>query len=166
MTILDLRIFPDPVLKQKATPVVAFDSNLKTLLKNMAETMYYEKGVGLAAPQVGITHRLVTIDVSEERTDLKLLVNPEIIKKQGKCSGEEGCLSIPGYRDVVERSEIITVKAQDPDGEVIEFEASGLLSVCIQHEIDHLDGVLFIDRLSRLKKELFKKWLKKQIEDR
>lgn len=165
MTIKDLRFFPDPVLTKAATAVTKFDTPLRTLLKDMGETMYDAGGIGLAAPQIGISERIVVIDVSEDRNDLMFLVNPEIIKKSGKRSGEEGCLSIPGYREIVERSDLVTVRAQDESGKEFEFEADGLLSVCVQHEIDHLDGVLFIDRLSRLKKELFKKWLIKQLED-
>ena len=164
MAKLNLRFYPDPVLKQKTDLVTEFNSKLDKFLNDMADTMYAEKGVGLAAPQVGSLQRITVIDVSEERNDLKFFINPEIIKKQGKSSGEEGCLSIPGYRDVVERGDIITVRAQDKDGNPFELEASGLLAVCLQHEIDHLDGILFTDRLSRLKRELFKKWYKKQTE--
>lgn len=162
MARLPIKIYPDPVLKQKAMPVTTFDTKLKKLLDDMAETMYEAHGVGLAANQIGSLERIVVIDVSEDRNELRHLVNPEIIERSGKKKGEEGCLSIPNYRDNVERSTTLKVRAQDATGKHFEFEADGLLAVCIQHEIDHLDGILFIDRLSRLKREFFKKWLERE----
>lgn len=162
MSVREIVIFPDPVLKQVAQPVSSFDRALHKLLDDMAHTMYEAPGVGLAANQVGELTRVAVVDVSRDQDELIELINPEIVSRQGKTSGEEGCLSIPDYRDVVERSERISVKYLDRSGKPLTLEADGLLSVCIQHEIDHLDGVLFVDRLSRLKRELFKKWLKKQ----
>jgi len=164
MALLDIKIYPDPILKQKAEDVTVFDQKLEKLLDDMAQTMYAAPGVGLAAPQIGICQRVAVVDVSEDRNDLIHLVNPEIILREGKKSGEEGCLSIPEYRDTVERSASISVRAFDKKGKQFEFDATDLLSVCVQHELDHLDGVLFVDRLSRLKRELFKKWVQKQID--
>jgi peptide deformylase len=161
MAHLPIKIYPDPVLKEKAQVVTTFDSKIKKLAEDMIETMYKEEGVGLAANQVGSLSRIFVLDVSENGDDPVPFINPEIIKKAGKKKGDEGCLSIPGFREIVERSETITVKAQDVEGNFFELEAEGLLSVCIQHELDHLDGILFIDRLSHLKKQLFKKWLEK-----
>jgi len=145
MTVLDIRFFPDPVLKLKTKPISVFDKTLKKVLDDMAETMYDASGVGLAAPQVGILQKICVIDVSEKRNDLLFFINPEIIKKDGKVPSEEGCLSIPGYRDTIDRSNNVVVRAQDLKGDFFELDAEGLLSICAQHEIDHLDGVLFID---------------------
>ena len=152
---------PDPILKQKTGVVETFDEELHTFLGNMAETMYEANGIGLAAPQVGDLRRITVVDVSRDGNDLLELINPQIVHADGTCSGEEGCLSIPEYRDIVERNEAIKVEAFDRHGNEIKFEAEGILSICIQHELDHLDGVLFIDRLSYLKKQLFKKWFRK-----
>ncbi len=162
MARLPIKIYPDPILKQKASPVTVFDAKLKKLLDDMAETMYEAHGVGLAANQIGSLERIVVVDVSEDRNELLHLINPEILNRNGKKKGEEGCLSIPGFRDNVERSSSLTLRAQDATGKQFEIEADGLLAVCIQHEIDHLDGILFVDRLSRLKREFFKKWLEKE----
>lgn len=161
MAQLEIRIYPDPVLREKCVPVSDFDSELGQLLDNMAETMYAAPGIGLAAPQVGKTIRAVIVDVGENGDGLIELVNPEIVSQKGRTSSEEGCLSIPDYRDSVSRSSTIEVRAFDRRGEPFELQADGLLSICIQHELDHLDGVLFIDKMSRLKRELFKRWHKK-----
>jgi peptide deformylase len=163
MASLEIKIYPDPVLKEKAKPITTFDSKLKTFVENMIETMYVESGVGLAANQVGSLERVFVVDVSEDGNSPLVFINPEIVERSGKKKGEEGCLSIPSYRDIVERSSIITVKAQDLSGQEFTLQAEGLMAVCIQHELDHLDGILFVDRLSHLKKQLFKKWLEKNL---
>ncbi len=161
MRLLEIRKYPDPVLKQVAEKVSAFDAELHTLLDDMAHTMYLSNGIGLAAPQIGVLKRATVIDLSPDKSECIDLLNPEIIWREKKVSSEEGCLSIPDYRDTVSRSETIIVQAQNRNGKQIEIKAAGLLSFCIQHEIDHLDGVLFVDRLSRLKREMFKRWFKK-----
>ena len=162
MSLLRIKIYPDPVLREMCLPIVDFDQALHNLLDDMHETMRANSGVGLAASQVGELLRVVVIDVSEEGNQLIELVNPEIISQSGKISLEEGCLSIPDYRDKVPRSAEVLVNAQDRYGKNVEIRAEGLLAVCIQHEIDHLNGILFVDRLSRLKRELFKRWAKKR----
>jgi peptide deformylase len=162
MAILDIVTYPDPVLKTPAAPVEKVDAELKKLLDNMGETMYAADGVGLAAPQVGILKRIIVLDVSDDRSSLVKLINPVITSRSGEVPSEEGCLSIPEFRETISRSQRVAVEAQTPEGSTIKIEAEGLLAMCLQHEIDHLDGVLFIDRLSRLKREFFKKWLKKR----
>ena len=159
---MPIRVFPDEVLREIAQEVVKFDDDLGLLLDNMAETMYSAHGIGLAANQVGVLQRVVVVDVSESRQDRLELINPRILDAKGKTSSEEGCLSIPDYRDTINRNETITVQAQNRKGEQIDLTAEGLLAICIQHEVDHLNGVLFVDHLSRLKRELFKRWLKKR----
>lgn len=161
MTILDLVYYPDTRLQQTCEPVTEFNSELHTLLDNMFETMYASEGIGLAAPQIGILKQITVIDISHDGSYKLELINPEIIESSGKATGEEGCLSIPGYRENVTRPEIITVRALDRNGDEFEIKAGDILSVCMQHEIDHLNGTLFIDRISRLKRELFKRWYKK-----
>lgn len=162
MAVLPIITYPDPILSQKTKRVTSFDKKLHGLLDDMFETMYRGRGVGLAAPQVNCDLRVTVVDVSDNRSEKIELINPEIVERIGKVKSEEGCLSIPGYRDFIERSKVIRVLAFDRKGESFELQAEGLLSMCLQHEIDHLDGVLFIDRLGRLKKELFKKWLAKR----
>lgn len=165
MAILELSIYPDPVLREETEAVENFDAELHTLLDNMRETMLDADGVGLAAPQVGIAKKITVIDVSESRSEGLELINPEILESEGSKLGEEGCLSIPDYREKVKRAEWVKVKAQDRSGESFEFEATGLLAVCVQHELDHLNGVLFVDHLSRLKRDMFKRWAKKHLEE-
>lgn len=162
MAVKKLVLYPDPRLKERCDTVTAFDAELHTLLDDMAETMIAAVGVGLAAPQIGIQRRIAVIDVSEEQNERIELINPEIVERAGNVSSEEGCLSIPGYRDTLSRSATVRVKAQNRHGEWFELGGEGLLSMCLQHELDHLDGVLFIDRLSRIKREMFRRWLKKQ----
>ena len=166
MALLDIVLYPDPILKQRAEEVQSVDDGLRKLLDDMAETMYEAPGIGLAAPQIGESKRVIVVDVgmdeeTGEASGLLKLVNPEIISATGKISGEEGCLSIPDVRETVTRSEIVKVRALNEQGEPIELEASGLLSICLQHEIDHLDGILFIDLLSRVRKELVRGKLNK-----
>lgn len=163
MSLLDIRIFPDPVLKQPAAEVTDVDATVRRLLTDMVDTMYAANGVGLAAPQVGISRRIAVVDVSEEGNKPMHFVNPEIIAREGETSSEEGCLSIPDYRDTISRNSKVTVRAIDINGNPFELHADGLLAICLQHEIDHLDGILFVDRLSRLKREMFKKWFQKRL---
>ena len=162
MSRLEVRILGDPVLRTKAAPVAKITEELKKLASDMFDTMYAEEGVGLAAPQVGISERLIVVDPHLEDSEKFALFNPEILESSKVTEkGEEGCLSIPGLRDVVERSSRVRVKGVTPEGETKEFEAEGLLARILQHEIDHLDGVLFIDRLSPLKRKmLLSKWQK------
>lgn len=162
MAILEIRIFPDPVLKEVSQEVSSFDSKLKKLLDDMYQTMLDANGIGLAAPQVGVSHQIAVIDVSEERNNKLEVINPKIVWKDGDTPSEEGCLSIPEYRDTIRRSKEIIVEAYDRDGKEFELKADGLLAICLQHEIDHLNGILFTDRLSRLKRELFKRWYSKR----
>ena len=143
--------------------MTSFNLELASLLDDMKETMYKSDGVGLAAPQIGVLKRVTVIDVSKERDQLMEFINPEILGVFGKTTSEEGCLSIPGFRDSIKRSRKVLVKAQDRTGKEFTVEADELLAICLQHEIDHLDGVLFIDHLSRLKLQYFKRWLEKQL---
>lgn len=145
--------YPDPRLAAKAEPVTVFDDKLKQLAADMAETMYAAPGVGLAANQIGQLIRMVVIDISDEKNDLHVLVNPQItVRSEEIKECEEGCLSLPGLYEKVKRPSFVTVKAQDLDGKPFELECDELLSVCVQHELDHLDGLVFIDHLSQLKK--------------
>jgi len=164
MAMLEIKKYPDPVLRKKAAPIKDINGKLQNLIEDMVETMYKAYGIGLAAPQIGKSLRLIVIDISkrEEKYPLIILLNPEIYFAEGKISSEEGCLSIPGYVSTIRRAEKVLVKGIDREGKTVEFEATGLLSRVFQHEIDHLDGILFIDRLSPIKKEFFKKrYLKK-----
>lgn len=151
--------YPDPVLKKISQPVANIDDELRTLARDMAETMYDAPGVGLAAPQVGVSKRLIVIDCAPQDAppDLIVAVNPEIIAREGEICEEEGCLSVPEYSARIPRSARITARYLDLDGNTVVREAEGLLAVAFQHEIDHLDGILFVDRLSPLKRGIFKK---------
>ncbi len=162
MALLDILVYPDPRLRRKASEVSVFDEGLEQFAADMAETMYHAPGVGLAAVQVNDLRRLICVDVSENRDDLRVLVNPRIVEKDGQQEYEEGCLSVPGVYASVTRAEHIRVQAQTISGEPFEFEAEGLLAVCIQHEIDHLDGKVFVDYLSRLKQDRIRKRLVKE----
>ena len=165
MAILDVVTYPDPRLTRIAEPVKIIDNKIKKLVDDMAETMYEAPGVGLAATQVGELKRVMVIDVSEEKNQLRVFINPEIIKKEGTAINEEGCLSVPGFYDKVERAETVMVTALDRDGQRFTINASGLLAVCIQHEIDHLDGHVFVEYLSPLKANRIKnKLIKRQRE--
>jgi peptide deformylase len=163
--LLEIRKFPDKVLREKATKVDNVDEEIKTLVENMFETMYEAPGIGLAAPQVGVLKRLFVVDVTagEDKTQQLVFINPEITEKTGEEVGEEGCLSVPGEYENVKRFALIKAKALDIKGEEFEIEAEGLLARAIQHELDHLDGKLFIDKLSSLKREMLKKRIKKKI---
>ncbi|WP_091643110.1 peptide deformylase [Aquisalimonas asiatica] len=159
---LDILQYPDPRLRTVAEPVDAVDDRIRRLADDMLETMYDAPGIGLAATQVDVHERVVVIDVSDEHDDPMVLINPEILETQGAERGQEGCLSIPGYQDMVERAEWVRVRALDSNGEEQEFEADGLLAVCIQHEVDHLNGKLFLDHLSELKRKRAHRKLTKQ----
>lgn len=163
MATLQIVKVPDPILRQKCAPVATFDAKLSALINDMTETMYEANGVGLAAPQIGVLSQVTVIDVSDTRDQPIHLVNPVIETAQGKTPSEEGCLSIPEYRDTLNRNETVKVRAVDMKGAPLEIEAEGLLAICLQHEIDHLNGILFVDRLSRLKREMFRRWLKKRL---
>lgn len=161
MAILDILHFPDPRLRTVAQPVTEVDASLRQLIDDMLETMYAAPGIGLAATQVNIDKRVVVIDVSEEKEQPLCLINPEVLELSGIEEMEEGCLSVPGFYETVQRAERVRVRALDRDGNPLELEADGLLAVCIQHEIDHLDGKLFVDYLSQLKRTRIRKKLEK-----
>jgi len=163
MAILEIKTFPDPVLLKKAEPVSIFDEELKELASDMAQTMYDAPGVGLAAPQIGKSIQLITVDIQagDGGGELITLVNPRIVESVGEQVGEEGCLSVPEIREEIKRAYEITVEARNLDGENISIKADEFLSVVLQHEMDHLVGRLFIDKLSRLKRGLIVKKLKK-----
>jgi peptide deformylase len=163
MATLEILRYPDPRLYQKAEPVAEVDESLRALVRDMAETMYAAPGVGLAATQVNVHKRVVVIDRSETRDQLLVLINPEIISREGEQYCEEGCLSVPGIYEAVERAERVTVRALGLDGQPFTLAADGLLAVCIQHELDHLEGKVFVDYLSRLKQQRIKAKLQKQI---
>lgn len=156
MTILKILTYPDSRLYKIAKPVDEINKWHQDLIKNMTHTMYESNGIGLAATQVDIHERIIVIDISEEKNDLIVLINPDILKKIGSQEYQEGCLSVPQIFEKVERFEKIKVKALNQDGKYFELEADGLLSVCIQHEIDHLDGKVFVDYLSSLKRNRIK----------
>lgn len=159
MAVLEIRKYPDEILKKKASPITAIDRNIQKLIDDMIETMYKANGVGLAAPQVGVSKRLIVVDTSsrEENQSLVVLINPKIINSEGEILSEEGCLSLPGFTTRLKRKEKILVKGLDRNGKEIEIYAEGLFSRALQHEIDHLDGILLIDRISPLKRELFRR---------
>jgi len=162
MAKLKILEFPDPRLRKKAAPVEVVDDALRVLIGDMFETMYDAPGIGLAATQVDVHKRLLVADVSSDKSEPLALINPEIIEKDGVTVTDEGCLSVPGYFESVERAEHIRVRFLDRNGEAVEMEAEGLLAVCIQHEIDHLDGKLFVDYLSEAKRQRIRKKLEKE----
>ena len=162
MSLLPILKYPDDRLHTVAKRVDEVDEELRSFIEDMAETMYAESGIGLAATQVNRHERVIVIDVSDSHDDLLVLINPEITRREGACVGEEGCLSVPGIFEKVERSERISIKALDKFGDEYTLEADGLLSVCIQHEIDHLDGKVFVEYLSRLKQSRIVKRLEKK----
>jgi peptide deformylase len=166
MALLQILEFPDPRLRTKAQPVTQVDASLRKLVDDMFETMYSAPGIGLAATQVNVPKRLLVIDISDRRDRPLVLINPDVVAREGVEETEEGCLSVPGVFDKVTRAEKILVRALDRDGKPFELEADGLLAVCIQHEIDHLDGKLFVDYLSELKRTRIRKKLEKERKDR
>ncbi len=161
MAKLKILEFPDPRLRTRAKPVDVVDDELRALIDDMFETMYAAPGIGLAATQVDIHRRLLVADVSSNQSEPYALVNPVIVEKDGVTVTEEGCLSVPGYYEEVERAEHIRVRYTNRDGAAVDMEAEGLLAVCIQHEIDHLDGKLFVDYLSEAKRQRIRKRLLK-----
>jgi peptide deformylase len=166
MTKLAILEYPDPRLRKKAATVTAVDDALRRLADDMLETMYAAKGVGLAATQVDVHQRLIVLDVSEGRDQPLILINPELLIQEGSGPGEEGCLSLPGIYDKLTRATHIRVRAWDRNGASLEMDADGLLAVCIQHEMDHLEGKLFVDYLSELKRQLIRRRLEKERRQR
>jgi peptide deformylase len=166
MAILSILEFPDERLRKKALPVAEVDESIRQLVDDLFETMYAAPGVGLAATQVNIQKRVLVLDTSDQKNEPYCFINPEILQRTGRGEGEEGCLSVPGIFEKVSRSEKIVVKALNREGECFEMEAEGLLAVCIQHEIDHLEGKLFVDYLSPLKRQLLRGRLKKEQRNR
>jgi peptide deformylase len=162
MAIRDILHYPDARLRNRADAVERVDDEVRRLVDDMLETMYAAPGIGLAAIQVNVPLRVITIDISEHGDRPLCLVNPEILERAGSVETEEGCLSVPGVYESVERADRIRARALDRDGRVLEFEAEGLLAVCVQHEIDHLDGKLFVDHLSQLKRRRIRKKAHKQ----
>jgi peptide deformylase len=152
MALLTILEFPDPRLRKIAAPVAAVTPDIRKLVRDMAETMYAAPGVGLAATQVDVHKRVIVMDVSDARDELRVFINPEILASSGEAESEEGCLSVPGYYDKVTRAAKVRVRAQDEQGEHFELDAEGMLAVCIQHEMDHLVGKVFVDHLSPLKR--------------
>lgn len=162
MALLDILVYPDPRLRRKAREVTRFDENLKQFAADLAETMYQAPGVGLAATQVDDARRVIVVDVSENHDQLRVFVNPVISHPEGTQEYEEGCLSVPGVYAPVTRAERIRVSASDVEGNPFQLDAEGLLAVCIQHEVDHLDGKVFVDYLSRLKQDRIRRKLVKE----
>ncbi|HET6756698.1 MAG TPA: peptide deformylase [Burkholderiales bacterium] len=162
MPVLEVLPYPDERLHQRALPVESVDDEVRTLVRDMAETMHMAPGVGLSATQADVHKQVIVVDVSEDQSDLKVLINPRLVEAEGTADAEEGCLSLPGIFETIPRAERIKVRALNVDGGLFEMEAEGLLSVCIQHEIDHLEGKVFIERLSRLKQSRILAKLNKQ----
>jgi peptide deformylase len=160
VALLTVRLYGDPVLRQVATPVRDITAEIKRIIADMTETMWHQIGIGLAAPQVGLPHRILVMD--DGQGGAQALINPEIESRSGTIREEEGCLSLPGVFGVVERSKTITVRAMDADGKPVSFEAAGLKARIVQHELDHLDGVLFIDRLPPVTRDRIKKKIQKE----
>jgi len=165
MAILTICTYPEAILNKRAEPVTEIDEEVVRLVDHMAETMYSAPGIGLAATQVGVAKQVLVADIAPRRpeSELIVLINPEIVAAEGEVIFEEGCLSVPDYQAEVKRHEKVTVRGLNLKGEEVELEAEGLLAVVLQHEIDHLNGVLFIDRLSKLKRDLYKRKLRKKL---
>lgn len=166
MALLNILQYPDERLHTIAQPVEEFDDKILTLVADMAETMYQARGIGLAATQVNVHKQVVVMDLSEERDQLRVFINPVITHKEGDTEFEEGCLSVPGIYETVHRAERVTVEAYDEHGEKFVLEADGLLAICIQHELDHLAGKVFVEYLSSLKQNRIKTKLKKRARER
>lgn len=165
MAILHICTYPEEILRQRAEPITEIDEEVVKLVDHMAETMYSAPGIGLAATQVGVAKQVLVADIAPRRpeSELIVLINPEIVAAEGEVIFEEGCLSVPDYQAEVKRYERITVRGLNLKGEEVEIEAEGLLAIVLQHEIDHLNGVLFIDRLSKLKRDLYKRRMRKKV---
>ena len=162
MALLPILHYPDPRLNKVAAPVVRVDDRIRKLINDMADTMHAAPGIGLAATQVDVHERVIVIDISETRDELQAFVNPEIVESNGEIECEEGCLSVPGVFEKVRRAERVKVRALNAAGEPLTLEAEGLLAVCIQHEIDHLEGKVFVEYLSRLKQTRIAARIRKQ----
>lgn len=162
MALRQILHFPDPRLRKKAQPITEVTNEIRQLADDMLETMYAAPGIGLAATQINVQQRIVVIDISQDQTEPYVFINPEIIEQQGEREYEEGCLSVPESYEVVSRADTVRVKALDKEGQPFELDAEDLLATCIQHEIDHLDGKLFVDYLSSLKRQRIKKRLEKR----
>ncbi|HEY2590246.1 MAG TPA: peptide deformylase [Steroidobacteraceae bacterium] len=166
MALLPILEYPDPRLRERALPVTTFDEALGRVIDDMLETMYAAPGIGLSATQVNVRRRLIVIDISDKHDEPLVFVNPEILSREGAAKTEEGCLSVPGIFDQVERAAKIRVRAQDRNGASFEREFDGMLAVCLQHEMDHLEGKLFVDYLSDIKRERIRKKLDKERKER
>ena len=162
MALLPILEYPDPRLKKVATPVAAVTAEIRRLVRDLAETMYAAPGVGLAATQVNVHKRVIVIDISEHKDELRVFINPELLAAEGEAECEEGCLSVPGYYDKVTRAARIRVRAKDEHGAMFEYDAEGLLAVCIQHEMDHLQGKVFVEYLSPFKRARLSAKLRKK----
>lgn len=162
MAILEILVYPDERLRKIAKPVETVDNQIRQLVADMTETMYEANGIGLAATQVDVHKQVIVMDLSEDRSEPRVLINPKIIEKDGEQIYDEGCLSVPEYYAPVKRAENITITALDEQGEIYQLEAEGLLAICIQHEMDHLQGKVFVDYLSRLKQDRVRKKLVKR----
>jgi peptide deformylase len=162
MARLNILHYPDPRLRKLALPVETVDDGVRALVADMLETMYAAPGIGLAATQVNVQKRVIVMDVSEDKNQPLVFINPTLLERDGESEMEEGCLSVPGYYEIVRRARRVRVSALDRDGEPFELDASGLLAVCVQHEMDHLDGKLFVDYLSALKRDRIRRKLEKQ----
>lgn len=166
MALLEIKTYPDKVLREQAALVNNVSEEIQQLIDNMIETMYAAPGIGLAAPQVGVSRRVIVIDIrhkEEIKTPLVVMINPEIVFAEGEVNSEEGCLSIPGYTATVKRAEKVIAQGLNRKGKAIKIECSDLLAISLQHEIDHLNGILLIDRISPIKREFFKKRFKKAL---
>ena len=162
MSVHKILEYPDPKLREKASPVDSVDKTIQKLAEDMAETMYAAPGIGLAATQIGEPLQVITLDISPGREELIVLVNPEIISSEGECTAEEGCLSLPGFKENIRRKSKVLVRGLNHEGKEVSITAEGLLAAAFQHEIDHLNGVLLLDKVSRLKRMFFKTKLKKK----
>lgn len=164
MAILEIRKYPDPVLKEISEPVEKIDDRVRSLVRDMFDTMYNAPGIGLAAPQIGVLKRIIILDVdsgSDQKGNPIVLINPEVVSTEGEITFEEGCLSVPDFSGDVERYEKVTVEGLSEDGDEVKIKADGLLAVALQHEIDHLNGILFIDRLGSVKRDIFRRKFRK-----
>ncbi len=162
MAILDILVYPDPKLRKIAQPVKTVDDRIRTLISDMIETMHDAEGIGLAATQVDVHEQVIVMQIPEDQKEPRILINPTIIERDGETVYDEGCLSVPEYSAPVKRAKLITITALDEQGEIYELEADGLLAICIQHEMDHLQGKVFVDYLSRLKQDRIRKKLLKR----
>jgi len=168
MAVLEIKKYPEKILREKASSIVNIDASVQRFIDDMIETMHVAHGVGLAANQVGILQRVCVIDLrsKENKVPLIVLINPVIVEKEGSVEAEEACLSVPGYMTSLKRAEKVCVRAVDREGTALEIEGEGLLARALQHEIDHLEGLLFVDRMSPIKREFFKRRYKKLLKDK